>query len=176
MIAAAVWLRDHAAEHGGDPDRLYLMGHSAGAHLAALAAVDAPRLARAGLTPSSFRGVVLLDGAGYDVRRQIEELGGARSEELYRTAFGQDSAVWDALSPTRRVTERTAPFLLLHVASREASRAQALRLAAALRAAGGEATVTPMDKTHATIYRDVGRDPTDPLTATILKFLAATRN
>jgi acetyl esterase/lipase len=40
-IAQAIrWVKDHAQEHGGDPGRIFLMGHSAGAHLAALVGTD----------------------------------------------------------------------------------------------------------------------------------------
>ena len=40
-IAQAIrWVNDHAREHGGDPGRVFLMGHSAGAHLAALVGTD----------------------------------------------------------------------------------------------------------------------------------------
>ncbi|MBX2805903.1 MAG: alpha/beta hydrolase [Hyphomicrobiales bacterium] len=38
--AATAWVHSYIADHGGDPDRLFLAGHSAGAHIAALIAVD----------------------------------------------------------------------------------------------------------------------------------------
>ncbi|MDI7066444.1 alpha/beta hydrolase, partial [Klebsiella pneumoniae] len=43
--AAVRWARDHAAEYGGDPSRIFLMGHSAGAHIVALLATDGHYLA-----------------------------------------------------------------------------------------------------------------------------------
>ncbi len=46
---ALAWVASHAAELGGDPKRIYLAGHSAGAHLAAMLAYDASQLARVGL-------------------------------------------------------------------------------------------------------------------------------
>src|SRR3954471_10166956 len=48
---AVRWTRDHIARYGGDPNRLYLMGHSAGAHTAALLAVDPHYLQDAGVDP-----------------------------------------------------------------------------------------------------------------------------
>ncbi len=45
------WARDNAAAHGGDPARLYLMGHSAGAHVAAMLAMDEEWLRDAGVDP-----------------------------------------------------------------------------------------------------------------------------
>jgi arylformamidase len=171
VVAALAWIRDHAAEHGGDPERVFLMGHSAGAHLAALAAVDAERLGAVGLSLDSLDGVVLLDGAGYDVPRQINELATGRNKDLYLSVFGEDPSAWPAVSPALRVTAQAAPFLILHVAKRRTSRLQSEGLAAALTAKGGKATVVGLDKTHATINRDVGKDLEDPLTAKILAFL-----
>ena len=54
---AVGWAKAHAAAHGGDPDRLFLAGHSAGAHIAAMLALDARYLAAEHLTPSALQGV-----------------------------------------------------------------------------------------------------------------------
>jgi acetyl esterase/lipase len=62
---AALWASAHAAEFGGDPDRLYLMGHSAGAHMAALLALDTRHFAAAGNGAPRIAGVIGLSGA-YD--------------------------------------------------------------------------------------------------------------
>jgi hypothetical protein len=57
----------HAWEHGGDPGRVFLMGHSAGEHLAALVGTDRRYLEKVGLKLSDLSGVILLEGAGYDI-------------------------------------------------------------------------------------------------------------
>ncbi|MEM7221649.1 MAG: alpha/beta hydrolase [Pseudomonadota bacterium] len=59
---AVRWVSDHAAAYGGDPDRLILMGHSAGAHTAALLAFDQRYLERTGVPSSSIRGLVGVAG------------------------------------------------------------------------------------------------------------------
>ena len=57
-VAAAVrWVRDHAKEFGGDPNKIVLMGHSPGCHLATLAALDPRHLAREKLEPKDLCGV-----------------------------------------------------------------------------------------------------------------------
>jgi acetyl esterase/lipase len=53
---------DHAGEIGGDPRRLYVAGHSAGAHLAAMLAYDPARLERVGLPRDTIRGFIGLSG------------------------------------------------------------------------------------------------------------------
>jgi acetyl esterase/lipase len=60
--AATRWTRDHAHEFGGDPSRLFVMGHSAGAHLAALIATDPRYLASQSMSKADLRGVIGLAG------------------------------------------------------------------------------------------------------------------
>ena len=60
--AAARWTRDHAHEFGGDPSRLFVMGHSAGAHLAALIATDPRYLGSQSMSKTDLRGVIGLAG------------------------------------------------------------------------------------------------------------------
>lgn len=59
---AVAWLRQQVAQHGGDPDRIYLMGHSAGAHIAALLALDPRYLNVVRVPRSAIAGVVGLAG------------------------------------------------------------------------------------------------------------------
>ncbi len=60
--AAVRWARDHAPEFGGDPNRLFVMGHSAGAHLAALIATDPHYLASQSMSKADLCGVIGLAG------------------------------------------------------------------------------------------------------------------
>jgi acetyl esterase/lipase len=65
--AALRWTQDHVAEYGGDPSRIVLVGHSAGAHIAMLVALDPHYLADAGVDRSAIRGVAGLAGPyGFD--------------------------------------------------------------------------------------------------------------
>ncbi|MCR8721695.1 alpha/beta hydrolase [Pseudomonas syringae] len=59
---ALAWAYKHAKTYGGDPDRLYVMGHSAGAYNAAMLALDPRWLAREGLAPSILSGWIGLAG------------------------------------------------------------------------------------------------------------------
>lgn len=62
---AVAWTREHIAEFGGDPAQLFLMGHSAGAHIAAMLTYDERFLRAAGVEPSTVAGFIGLAGA-YD--------------------------------------------------------------------------------------------------------------
>lgn len=152
-VAAAVAALKRS--HSGRP--LFLMGHSAGAHLAALVGADPVYLAGQGRTPSDLAGVILLDGAGYDATGDRGGgFAGRLLDNLYSEAFGDQAA---ALSPTLQVRAGAAypPYLIFHIASREDSRGQSEGLAAALRSARGRAeVVVAPDDSHRDINVEFG--------------------
>lgn len=172
VCRAIAWVQKNVARYGGDPERIWLLGHSAGAQLAALAAVDVDRQKAAGVDRRALRGVVLLDGAGYDVPRQIASLRKkSPMKAVYRKAFTDDPAAQRDASPISKVSVKPPPFLILHGTEREAFADQAAALAEALKAKGGQAQVFVVaGKTHASINADCGK-PGDPVTETVAGFL-----
>jgi acetyl esterase/lipase len=150
VAAAAAWLLAGGARWGGDPARLFVAGHSAGGHLAALAAIDPRYLSAHGRTGADLAGVIGLDGAGYDAARELPGMARvmpASELALWRRAFGDRAA---ALSPTRLVRpERAYPPFLLVYTDHPGGRLGCVGLAGALRAAGGRAAVVEApDRTH----------------------------
>ena len=135
VAASLKYLIGHAAALGIDPRRIVLMGHSAGAHLVALVGTDERYLRGAGLSFANLTGVIPIDGAAYDVARQIA--GGSNfMQGTYIEAFGSDPARQRALSPTLQAAAPNAPaFLLIHV-QRKDGVAQNIALEAALKAGG----------------------------------------
>ncbi|TGE21423.1 alpha/beta hydrolase [Hymenobacter aquaticus] len=108
---AVVWTYQHIAEYGGDPKRLFTMGHSAGGGLAALLAADNQLFARRGLAANPVRGAILDDPAGLDMYDYLRKMqyGG---DEQYLVPFGKEPAGWKAVSPMYFVTAQTPPFLI----------------------------------------------------------------
>lgn len=164
VAAALAWLSDNAAapgfDRGFDPNRIYIMGHSAGAHLAALVAVDPRFLGRYGKPLSIIKGVILLDGAGYDVTRQAPAViaRGGFLGDMYAGAFGSDPAGWRDASPTLQIERGRgiAPFLIVH-ASRPDSTSQSRMLAARLREVGVDARLfEARGYSHAQVNRRIG--------------------
>jgi acetyl esterase/lipase len=163
----------HVAEYGGDPDRIHLMGHSAGAHLAALVATDGRRLAEFGKDLSILRCCIPLDSNAYDLPRLMERPGGRGT--MYPRVFGSDPETWKDCSPITFVAadRHIPPFLLVVADENESKREQAGGLAEAMRMAGVRVEILEApDKTHGTLNRDLGR-PGDEPTAAILGFLAS---
>jgi len=173
-VAEAIgYLVGHARELGIDASRIVLAGHSAGAHLAALVATDPQYLKRAGLGLDRLDGVVLLDGAAYDVSAQLSD-GPRIMRRTYAQAFGDDVARQKALSPTLQAAAPNAPaFLILHV-DREDGRRQSEALGAVLRGAGAEVSVEALAgqglRGHMAINRSLG-DADYPGTAIVDRWI-----
>lgn len=101
---AVKWARDHAADYGGDPARIAVSGHSAGAYIGAMLALDRHYLADVGVDPGTIRAAALLSGP-YDFYPWTEQRG--------RDALGQ----WPRPAETQPITFARAdapPMLLMH--------------------------------------------------------------
>lgn len=172
VAAAIAHVHANVARWGGDPRRIHVMGHSAGAHLAALVATDGSYLKAHGLGLDTLRGVVLLDGAGYDIPDLLRDPRPVQAA-MYKGAFGKDPEGWKSASPIAHVAadQGIPAFLILPIAMRAESCAQSERLAAALKAAGVRAEVRPAPgKTHGTINSEFGFAGDEP-TGQAMEFL-----
>ncbi|KHK91898.1 esterase [Novosphingobium malaysiense] len=154
--------------------KVVLMGHSAGAHLAALVGTDPQYLRKAGLSYADIAGIVPIDGAAYDVPRQIAQ-SGRFMRATYLQAFGQAPQRQRDLSPSMQAAKPNAPaFLLLHV-EREDGIAQAREFETALRKAGAQVERHTFAgkglRGHAKINRELG-NPDYPATAVVDRWLA----
>lgn len=162
---AAAWARSHAAEFGGDPSRVHLMGHSAGAHMAALLATDARYLKHHGLEPRDFASVIGMSGP-YDFLPS--------TEPLVKKAFGQP-ADWSLTQPLHFVDGDEPPFLLLHGGSDyRVKPVHSRRLAARLRAAGAPVTMRIIRNTgHVAVVNGFVSPRYSPVLRQTLDWIAA---
>ncbi|MCA0269787.1 MAG: alpha/beta hydrolase [Bacteroidetes bacterium] len=153
VAEAVAFVRKQASRYGGNPQRLFLMGHSAGAQLAARIALDPSWLDAAGLPDRSVCGVVSVSGAGFD----LTHVPSIRDDYAYfATRFAPPGFVprrsmsslpdpWQReASPTTFARADAPPFRLMVLrAEAETFRMQADRLNRALRQAG--ATTSPVE-------------------------------
>jgi acetyl esterase/lipase len=105
------WTQQHIAEYGGDPTRIYVMGHSAGAGLGALLATDDMYFSRLGLTTNPIKGAILDDPAGLDMYDYLTKMD-YPNDQQYLVPFGKNPAVWRAVSPMYHVSKASPPMLL----------------------------------------------------------------
>lgn len=151
--AAMTWVRGNIERYGGRPDRIFLMGHSAGAHLASLAALTT--------ADSGIRGVIAVSGAALDLTdEQTYQLGADR--DYYRQRFqGNDSSEdWKRRgSPATFAHAKAPPFLILYATGEtKALQRQSQVLHDALTKAGASSRLVPVQgESHTRIVLALSR-------------------
>ncbi|WP_432799028.1 alpha/beta hydrolase [Poriferisphaera sp. WC338] len=174
--AAIAHIYSMIRQHHGNPDRLFIVGHSAGAYLAALIATNPSYLAEHDLPLDILKGVIPIDTAKYDLLpiRRFALL--VPDKSWLVQALGQDLLTWQDASPAFHINKQTEsnpipPFLLLYCNSRRDASRAATNFAKRLNKYNHFATAVGYDdKTHLTINRQLGL-PHDPPTETIMQFL-----
>lgn len=174
VARAIAWVHRHAAEYGGDGNAIYVMGHSAGAHLAALVCTDAGYLQDQGLSLRILKGCVAVDGDMYYAPLRIQTEASVYEQRSDRLKFPDDGAQRE-FSPVDHVApgKGIPPFLLLHVAGHleTGTTLQAEIFAEALREGGIPVRVVPCPgKDHRSLNADLGLAG-DPATEAIDSFL-----
>jgi acetyl esterase/lipase len=175
------WVSKHIAEYGGDPHRVLVGGHSAGAELAALICTDERYLKAEGVAFDALIGCVPVDGDTYDVPAIIEVAetrqrvhGMEPIKNGHREKFGNDPEKHKDFSAVTHVTKGKGipPFLILHVAAHPDTSAQAFRLGSVLKAADVPVTIFgAKDTSHVKLNNDLGL-PDDPATKALAAFVA----
>ncbi|WP_052080942.1 alpha/beta hydrolase [Pseudomonas sp. ML96] len=152
LAKAFAAVQQQAAGWGGDPARMVLMGHSAGAHLVSLLNSDSS------LAPDAkplWLGTVALDSAAFDVPAIMH----ARHYPLYDQAFGSDTALWQAASPLLVLRAGARPLLAVCSTRRDDACPQADAYAAKAATLGVKVSVLRKDLSHRAINQELGAEP-----------------
>lgn len=107
VAQALALVQTKAGEWGGNPAKVVLMGHSAGAHLVSLLAASPTKTAALGVNP--WLGTVALDSAAYD----ISAIMSAPHYRFYDAAFGKDPEYWSDASPVSQLSAGAGPILVV---------------------------------------------------------------
>jgi acetyl esterase/lipase len=170
-VAKAVnWIYQNISNYNGNPNHIFLMGHSAGAHLAALVGVDS----RYGLDSSKLKGLILLDGAGYDIPLALETANTEIRTEMFKQAFGTDLVAQKQASPIYQIQldKKIPKTLILFVQKRKDSQIQSGNLHQKISDSGNISEIYPiLNTSHEDINTNLGKSDFEA-TQRVTKFLA----
>lgn len=179
--AAVAKIRTLVAERGGDPDRLFLFGHSSGCHLAAILATDSSHLGSVGLAPGNIAGAVLMGCVldNYDAALRgvtADEIrDGFRNSRSDVVRFGAPEN-WLAANPSRFLGPHVPPVLVVVAEAERFAPAileQGARFVRLLRGHDVAADVVIVPGTHRSSVEGIP-DPDDPTWRAIRAFIADT--
>jgi acetyl esterase/lipase len=159
---AVQWAKANLKQHGADTDRCFVGGHSAGAYLALMLAMDTTYLETEGLSPSDIAGIVSVSSqtmTHYTVR---EEQG-----------IGKHSITADKAAPIYFSRKSTPPILLVYADKDYPARAEENALFfSVMKDAGNKKIFSSeiQDRNHSTIASEIV-EPTDPTRKAILDFI-----
>jgi acetyl esterase/lipase len=164
VARAFAWTHKNIARYGGRPDEIFVAGHSAGGHLAALLATDASYLKAHGLGLADIRGTIPVSGL-YTIP----------DVALLHKVFGKDPAVRRAASPLTHVCAASPPFLIIYADSElpgcEGPGAEAFCRALRAKSCAAE-TFEAKKRNHLSVLVSAMKE-TDPVMQRMLGFVTA---
>lgn len=165
--ASFAWVKRHIKEYGGNPDRIFVIGHSAGAYLVALLATDERYLAAHKLSLRDIRGAVPVSAFYW-----VERTGVAPDRD--KSVWGTDKNVWVDASPAHHLHAGVPPMLILYADGDEDwRRRQNVEVVQAIKAAGSANVELAMIKgrTHMSIWEQMGAER-DEVAERIITFVS----
>lgn len=180
VAKSLAWVHRNISKHGGDPNRIVVGGHSAGAQLAALICIDDRYLKEQGVAFNVLKGCMPVDGDTYDIPKIIMTAehrqalyGGKMFSFGHRQKFGNDPEKHVDFSAVTHVAEGKGipPFLILYFPGNPDTTAQARLLESVLREANVPVqSFGKRDSNHSRLNNELGR-PDDPATDELFRFL-----
>jgi triacylglycerol lipase len=180
LVSAIAWVRTNIAANGGDPKKLFLLGHSSGATLVALVGSDDRYLATHGMKLSDLRGVMPMGSIMWD--DELDQAIAQRGRDTIAQSFQRDPAnrlfgsldVYQDHWPARHIHAGLPPFLFL-IAESEQEQPPVLKTNAKFvedaRKCGNEAAYQVFaGRKHYTMVRQL-HQPDDAVFGAILRFI-----
>jgi acetyl esterase/lipase len=104
------WVKTNIDQYGGDPEKIFLSGHSAGGHLAALIALDEHYFKSIGLD-NPLAGLILIDAAGLDMHGYLTDEKFEKGS-TYLNTFSNDPTTWKRATPLYHLHQNMPPMLI----------------------------------------------------------------
>jgi acetyl esterase/lipase len=168
---AIAWVEENIDRYGGDAARIHIMGHSAGAHLVSLIAVNERYMRKAGSDVSVIKTVIPVDSAALDIPLRMRNLDDDPriAKRMFRSAFGKKPGQWETFSPIHYVArgDDIPPFLIL-AGDRDIVSTVGRDFVGKLDARSK--VITYPDKNHRDMNVEIGQDG-DPIFQAIMGFV-----
>ena len=110
--AAVKWVKNNIKKYGGNPERIFVMGHSAGGHLAALINTD-PQYFRDQEIENPIRGIILNDGFGLDMHEYLLKAEKNEQTAGFMKTFNGGEEAWKRGSPLHYSDNIKNPYLII---------------------------------------------------------------
>lgn len=162
--AAFAWVKENIHHYGGDPDRIYLSGHSSGAYLAVLLAMDPAHLEKQGLKIEAIKGVLPISPFLY-----VEQTAKERPKDVW----GEDPNDWYKASVSPHIKSGKPPMLMIYAdADEDWRREQNERFVTEMKSAGNESidSLQVTNRDHFTIITHM-KNEDDEIREAILTFI-----
>lgn len=161
IAKAIAWSKRYLKRLKANTDALHLLGHSAGAHLVSLVALDSRYLSTHGVDPETILSVTSIDGAALNIVWQMKNPGrlGQFARRYYSAAFGEDPSYWKRLSPVNYLkdTSKVPLFLFLTAEDETLERLKDSRTLESFAKTGTPAITCPVpNRGHLSINRRLG--------------------
>jgi len=173
VTRAVSWVKKNISQYGGDPSRLILLGHSAGAHMVSLLGTDESLLHTEGLSLKDIKGIISLDTQTYDLVKLLTNMPDEVGGEVYWETFGHDPEFWKQMSPAWHISsgKNIPPFFIAYTGEKQSRAVISTLFFNALEDAGVPSVLLPVtDKTHGRLNRELGL-PSDYVTTAIFNWL-----
>ncbi len=107
---AVAWVKKNSGEYSADTNQLFVSGHSAGGHLAALITLDETYFRKAGIT-NPIKGVILNDAFGLNIFKYLDH--GYKGDATFRNTFTNEPAAWKKGSPFFYIKRNSVRYYIL---------------------------------------------------------------
>lgn len=110
VAEATWWVQDHIEKYGGDPEKIFISGHSAGGHLAALVSIRDEYFDSLGIA-NPIQGTILIDAAGLDMYGYLQEEK-LPAHHTYLKTFTSNPEEWKKASPLYHLHAGMKPMMI----------------------------------------------------------------
>lgn len=169
---ALVWVYNNIVHYSGDPEKIFLMGYASGAQMSVMITVNKKYLDEAQGSLDMIKGVISVDGLGFDVAKIIPD-NNNKVKDWCLDTFGLTEKEWQEASPVTHIKPgiKVPPMFVAYSGVQTPTESDAMNLAKKFKDSGVSIQVKHYAKKNSlSIHREFGKEG-DPVGQDVLVFL-----